>query len=152
MKKSISVLALTLCASSVFANQFVLTTSETSSGKGASSQSFALDLLSNGDGTTLVVKVAIPDADKASVDLSACGRGLPQSFEARCSLAKGNVIMLVYNDVNALLPKGTVSLGTFNVKYSDGVARKFSVASTEVVSPSAKEIPSSVATPSVATK
>ena len=143
MNKIIAASLIALCSASAFANQFVLTTSDAATKKGG--QSFALDFVSNGDGTTLVVKVAIPDADKAAVDLSGCGRGLPKGFNGQCNVAKGNLIMVVSSDTNALLPKGTLSLGVFSVTYSDGAARKLTVSSTEVASPAAQELPSSFA-------
>lgn len=143
MNKIILATALVICSTSASANKFVLTTSDAVTKGGA--QSFALDFASNGDGTTLVVKVAIPDADIAAVDLSGCGRGLPKGFLGQCNVAKGNLIMLVTSDTDALLPKGTISLGIFSVKYPDGMARKLTVSSTEVASPDSKELPSSFA-------
>jgi len=141
MNKAICVGILALVAVSANANNFVLTSGDgVQKGVG---QNFALDFVSSGDGTTLVVKVAIPDSDKASVDLSGCGKGLPSGFTGQCAVAKGNLIMMVYNDQNKLLPKGQVSLGMFAVKYADGIARKLSISSTEVGSPDAVELESS---------
>lgn len=139
MKKLVAISALVLASASASANQFVLTNSDA---KGAQ-QSFALDFVSNGDGTTLVVKVGIPDTEKAVVDLSGCGKGLPKGFNGQCAVAKGNLIVLVTHETDALLPKGQVSLGIFSVRYADGKARQLSITSTEVASPKAEELPSS---------
>lgn len=141
MKKLLAISALVLASASASANQFVLTNSEV---KGAQ-QSFALDLVSNGDGTTLVVKVGIPDSEKAVVNLNGCGKGLPKGFNGQCAVAKGNLIVLVTSEVDALLPKGRVSLGIFSVSYADGKARQLSITSTEVASPKAEELSSTSA-------
>jgi len=141
MKKLFAVSALVLAFASASANQFVLTNGEASAK--SAKQTFALDFVSNGDGTTLVVKVGIPETEKATVDLSSCGKGLPKGFIGQCNVARGQLIMLVTSEVDALLPKGQVSLGVFSVTYSDGNARKLEITSTEVASPQAEELPSS---------
>lgn len=142
MKKLFAVSALVLACASANANQFVLTNGDVSKG---GKQNFALDFVSNGDGTTLVVKVGIPDTDKAKVDLSGCGKGLPKGFNGQCNVAHGQLIMLVTSEVDALLPKGQISLGIFSVSYSDSKARQLVITSTEVASPKAEELPSSSA-------
>jgi len=142
MKKLFALSALVLACASANANQFVLTNGDVSKG---GKQNFALDFVSNGDGTTLVVKVGIPDTDKATVDLSGCGKGLPKGFNGQCNVARGQLIMLVTSEVDALLPKGQISLGLFSISYSDGKARQLAITSTEVASPKAEELPSSSA-------
>lgn len=131
---------LSIACASANANNFVLTTGD--SLKNSGKQSFALDFVSSGNGTTLVVKVAIPDTELAKVDLSGCGKGLPTGFNGQCAVAKGNLIMLVTHGSDALLPSGAISLGVFSVEYSDGKARKLSISSTEVASPQSEEMPS----------
>jgi len=134
---------LAVACTSVSANSFVLTTGQAS--KASASQSFSLDFISDGDGTTLVVKVGIPETDKASVNLAGCGKGLPSGFVGQCAVAKGNLIMIVSSDTNELLPKGAVSLGMFSVTYADKQPRQLSITSTEVSSPEATELQSSAA-------
>lgn len=137
MKKLFAVSALVLACASANANQFVLTNGDVSkSGK----QNFALDFVSNGDGTVLVVKVGIPDTEKATVDLSNCGKGVPKGFTGQCNVARGELIVLVTSEVDALLPKGQISLGVFSVSYSDGKARSFAITSTEVASPKGEQL------------
>ncbi len=143
MKKLFAVSALVLACASAGANQFVLTNGDASAK--SSDQTFALDFVSNGDGTTLVVKVGIPDTEKAVVDLKGCGKGLPKGFDGQCNVARGELIVLVTSEVDALLPKGQVSLGVFSVKYSDGKARPLVITSMEVASPKGEELPTSSA-------
>ena len=143
MKKLFAVSVLVLACASASANQFILTKGEASVKGG--NQSFALDFVSNGDGTTLVAKVGIPDADNAVVNLKGCGKGLPAGFMGQCNVARGELIVLVTSDTNALLPKGQVSLGVFSVNYSDGKARALAITSTEVASPKGEDLPTSSA-------
>lgn len=141
MKKLFALSALVLAFASANANQFVMTNGDASA-KG-NKQNFALDFVSNGDGTTLVVKVKIPDTDKAVVDLKGCGKGLPAGFDGQCNVARGELIVLVTSEVDALLPKGQVSLGVFSVSYTDGKARQLEISSTEVASPKGEDLPTS---------
>lgn len=143
MKKLFAVSALVLACASASANQFILTKGDTSAKGG--NQSFALDFVSNGDGTTLVVKVGIPDTDKAVVNMKGCGKGLPAGFQGQCNVARGELIVLVTHETDALLPKGQVSLGVFSVSYSDGKARPLAITSTEVASPNGDDLPTSSA-------
>lgn len=142
MKKLLAVSALVIACASANANQFVLTNGDVSKG---GKQNFALDFVSGGDGTVLVVKVGIPDTEKAAVDLSSCGKGLPKGFNGQCNVARGELIVLVTSEVDALLPKGQISLGVFSVSYSDGKARSLAITSTEVASPKGEQLPTSSA-------
>ena len=50
------------------------------------------------------------------VDLSRCTADLPKHFEGKCSVARGQIIGIAYNDEGKTLPAGIVSVGKIGFK------------------------------------
>jgi hypothetical protein len=85
--------------------------------KSGNSYVASLDLVSSGKATGLEFHMTVPGlaSSKAKIDVSRCASELPAGFAGQCSIAKGQVIGLVYSDSNALLPAGVVKIGTISI-------------------------------------
>jgi hypothetical protein len=105
----LGVISLAFC-SLVSANQLLVSNAASSNKSGSM---IGLDMVSNGDAVAIQFKVFV--GENAKVDLSACVSDVPKGFSGQCSFVKGTVIGIVYNDNNALLPKGAVKIGSIRV-------------------------------------
>jgi hypothetical protein len=139
MKSIVLAVIGSLAASSVLANELVLTNGAASKSAG---QQFAIDFISSGQAVDLVARVNIPDAENAKVDLSNCAKSLPSGFTSVCSVAKGMVIVQVFgaSEKASVLPKGRISLGVFSVAYSDGAPRSFTFAQNDLSDAQAADV------------
>lgn len=115
-KLAISVTSLLLLASAsgAFAAEELIIT--TSSAKTAASQTFAVDIMTEGSAAAIQFNVALPKGIEASqVDLSQCMADLPKTHRGECNVAKGQVIGIAYNDEGVTLPSGLVSIGKIRI-------------------------------------
>ena len=106
----------------------------------------SLDFVSTGKATGVEFHLAVPglNSSKARVDVSRCASELPAGFAGQCSVAKGQVIGLIYSDSNALLPSGVVKFGTISVSGMEAkgkAAEPFKVISVLAADAKAVSIP-----------
>ena len=112
MRKLILVIALGAASMSVaHADQLVF-----SSEKSGGARVAALDYVSNGDAVAFDFKIDVPGGASASVNLKSCVAALPKSHAGQCSFVNGQIIGIVYSDMNERLPKGIISIGQVSVQ------------------------------------
>ena len=112
-----SVVGALLFTSIASADELVVT-----AGSAKKGSSIALDLVTEGSTVAFQFNIALPKGiEPSQVDLSRCVADLPKTHSGLCSVAKGQIIGLVYNDQNMALPKGIVSVGQINLK--GGISR-----------------------------
>lgn len=118
------------------------------SGNAKGRSSVALDLSTNGEAVGFQFNIKLPEGISADqVDLKSCVADLPKSHAGQCSVAKGEVIGLVFSDQNAKIPAGLISIGriSFNGNVQkDLVISQFLVsdAAANPISSSAKVVAS----------
>lgn len=111
MRKLIFLIALGAASVSVaHADQLVFSTDKSGGARVA-----ALDYVSNGDAVAFEFKIDVPGGTAASVNLKSCVASLPKSHAGQCSFANGQIIGIVYSDMNERLPKGVISVGKVSV-------------------------------------
>ncbi len=108
MKNLILATALLATTAVAFADDLVVTASSSTKGGNATS----LDLISSGSAAG--VQVNIPVAG-AKVDLSGLNKSLPGNFSLQSSYDGKEIVLLITNDVNSLMTKGQIGLGTIRV-------------------------------------
>ncbi len=96
-----------LLVANASANELIVT-----SEGGAKGHAAALDFSSDGRASALQMRFAVPGVDKSTVNLSKCVADLPSTHAGQCHFDKGQLIVMVYSDSNALLPKGVLSIGS----------------------------------------
>ncbi len=103
---------------------------------------FSVDVMTEGAAVALQFNIALPKGVlPEQVDLSKCVADLPKSHKGQCSVAKGQIIGIVYNDQNVALPAGVVSIGKIGLNNGAAKSAKLSVAYFEVNDASARELP-----------
>ena len=108
MNKLILAAALLAVSSISFADDLVVTASNSTKGDNVSS----LDLISLGGAAG--VQINIPVAG-AKVDLSGLSKSMPGNFTLQSNYDGKEIVLLIANDDNSLLKKGQISLGTIRV-------------------------------------
>lgn len=108
----------------------------------AAGSAFSVDVATDGAAVALQFNIDLPKGVKADqVDLSRCVADLPKTHQGQCSVAKGQIIGIVYNDQNVALPSGVVPIGRIAINNSVVSKRaKLTVAYFEVNDASAKEL------------
>lgn len=139
--KKISAIVLAVSAACGFqsatAEELVVTSAKSKSGN-----SIAIDLITEGSAVAFQFNIPLPKgvAEK-DVDLSNCVADLPSTHSGQCSVAKGQVIGLVYNDANVALPAGLVSVGRIGINSPASARGKLSVAYFEVNDSAGRALP-----------
>lgn len=129
--------ALSIASSSVFAEELIVTTG---AAKGRSS--VALDFSTNGEAVGFQFNIDLPEGvSESQVDLKSCVADLPKTHAGQCSVAKGQIIGLVYSDQNAKLPSGLVSVG--RISFGANVNKALKVSEVLVSDANANPIRSS---------
>jgi hypothetical protein len=112
MRKLILLIALGAASVSVAqADQLVFSTEKSGGARVA-----ALDYVSNGDAVAFEFKIDVPGGTAASVNLKSCVAALPKSHAGQCAFTNGQIIGIVYSDMNERLPKGVISVGKVSVQ------------------------------------
>lgn len=119
MKKFSMIIASFIFAQCAFAANDIALTAATSKGGSATS----IDLVSDGTAAMLQFRINVGAAADSQVDLSACVASLPKSHRGECSISKGVVLGLIYNDEGVALPAGVVTIGKIGVR-APGAALK----------------------------
>lgn len=144
MKVSIFVgVCLAFFAFSAGADELLVTPSAAKAKGGAV---YAIDFVSSGEAVALQFNIRLPKGINASkVDLSRCVADLPKSHTGQCSVAKGHIIGLVFNDTNEPFAPGMVSIGKISIDASLAKSQKGLQISEFLVSDSkAKPVSSTV--------
>jgi len=108
MKNVILTAALLATTSISFADDLVVTASN--SAKGANTTS--LDLISSGSAAGVQINIAVVGA---KVDLSGLSKSLPSNFSLQSNYDGKEIVLLIANDDNSPMKKGQISLGTIRV-------------------------------------
>lgn len=102
----------------------------------------AIDIVTEGSATAIQFNIALPKGVIAEqVDLSRCTADLPKHFEGKCSVARGQIIGIAYNDEGKTLPAGIVSVGKIGFKGKVNSKMKLKVVNFVVSDAQAKELP-----------
>lgn len=139
---AISVLAVSMlvCGSSAFAaEELVITTGAAAKATGAGV--IALDIMTEGNAAAIQFNIALPKGVlPEQVDLSQCVADLPKTHVGQCSVAKGQIIGIAYNDDGVSLPAGLVPVGKIRLKGSSIAKANLKVLNFVVSTSDAKEL------------
>lgn len=132
-------LLLAFAGTSNAAEELVVTTNTMTKAKMAE---FALDVMTEGSAAAIQFNIALPKGVKASqVDLSKCMADLPKTHQGECSVARGQIVGIAYNDEGVTLPAGMVSIGKIQIAGSPHRGADLKVLNFVVSTYDAKELP-----------
>lgn len=128
---------LSIVSSTAVADELLVT-----AGNAKGRSSVALDFSTNGEAVAFQFNIKLPEGITADqVDLKSCVSELPKSHAGQCSVAKGEVIGLVYSDQNVKIPAGLVSVG--HISFNGNVQKDLVVSQFLVSDAAANPINSS---------
>lgn len=141
-KSLVLALALGVASFAVSADDLIGTIGK---GKGGRT-TVALDLITSGQSSVFEFVIDVPKG-ATNVDVSKCLSGVPSTHLGKCqyNAETGEVIGIAYSTTNALLPKGSVDLGTvtFNSSLLKG-AKGATIRGLQVGNNVGVEIPSAI--------
>lgn len=76
----------------------------------------SIDVATQGETVAIQFNIELPKGvDASQVNLSRCMADLPKTHQGECSVAKGQIIGIAYNDDGIALPAGLVSIGKVEI-------------------------------------